>query len=300
MTNNNFITGVATLLLGFMFSCDNTSSESINDTLNNPNSPGNTSTITGPRILQKIVVNNVTDHEFVTTGNVLEKVIFKEVGDSSFLHVATITYTSGKITRVKFEQEFIGTAPADISMFDYNITYDSDGKINYTTCNMILGIMQNFTSEYTYTYDSSGKMTKIAEKRRKDSNYVEFVNYNFTNTGDNITKIIRESGITNAAGIPDLSATVSTTTYNYTAYDSKINPYTTLPKTFFVMWGLLKPGTFYLLSANNVMSFNIAFPPFAPSSPGQLLTGNYTYLYDSMNYPTSNQTQTQKYVYKAL
>jgi len=82
MTKNNFLTGVATLLLGFLFSCDNTTADPINNTLNGPNNPGSSGgsapTITGPRILHKIVINNLTNQEFVTTGNVLEKAILKK------------------------------------------------------------------------------------------------------------------------------------------------------------------------------------------------------------------------------
>ncbi|MGO4707694.1 hypothetical protein AB4Y90_01000 [Chryseobacterium sp. 2TAF14] len=298
MTRNLF-KGFTVLLLGFMFSCDNTTADPINNTLNNPNNPGgsgggSTPSITGPRILHKIVINNVTNQEFVTTGNVLEKAIFKEAsGPNSFL-VGTATYTSGKITRVKFAQEVNGTVPANSLSYDYNITYDSGGKINYTTCETMLGTMPNFNSEYTYTYDGSGKMTKIVEKKKVGSTYTHFINYNLTNTGDNITKLVTENGITNAAGVPDMS-TVMSYTYNFSSYDTKINPYNTLPKTFFVMWSLLHPNNFSSLSANNLTSFNIVYPAPAPVIPGA-----YTYLYDTQDYPVSDQTQTQKYVYKAL
>lgn len=304
MTRNKFITGVATLLLGLMMSCDNTTDDPINNNKNNPNNPnnggGSTATITGPRILHKIVVNNVTNQEFVTTGNVLEKAIFKEAsGPTSFL-VGTVTYTSGKVTRVKFAQEVNG-APANSLSYDFNITYDSAGKINYTTCQTMLGTTPNFNSEYTYTYDGFGKMTKIVEKKKSGSTYTHFINYNLTNTGDNITKMVTESGITNSAGVPDLSATVLTANYNYTSYDDKINPYTTLPKTFFVTWSLLHPVNFPSLSANNLKSFNIVYPsPPGSGIPAQVIPGAYTYLYDTQNYPVSDQTQSQKYIYKAL
>ncbi len=303
MTKNNFLTGVATLLLGFLLSCDNTTADPINNTLNGPNNPGSsggsTPTITGPRILHKIVINNVTNQEFVTTGNVLEKAIFKEASGPTSFFVGTATYTSGKITRVKFAQEVNG-APANTLSYDFNITYDSGGKINYTTGATMMGSIPSFNSEYTYTYDSAGKMTKIVEKKKSGSTYTQFTNYNFTNTGDNITKMVTEAGITNAAGVPDLSATVLTTTYTYSAYDNKINPYNTLPRTFFVMWSLVHPINFPTLSANNLKNFNIVFPSPVPGTAGPVIPGDYTYLYDSMNYPTSDQTQAQKYIYKAL
>ncbi|MCI3938037.1 hypothetical protein MQX03_12565 [Chryseobacterium aahli] len=296
MIKNNFFKVVAALLLFFMFSCDNTTADPINQNNNNAGGSGSGTTaptITGPRILHKIIVNNETNQEFVTTGNVLEKAIFKEAsGPTSFL-VGNVTYTSGKITKVKFGQEVNG-APANTLNYEFNITYDSSGKINYTTCNTSLGTMPTFDSEYTYTYDGSGKMTKIVEKKKSGTTYTHFTNYNFTNTGDNITKMVSESGVTSATGVPDMSSAM-TLTYNYTAYDNKINPYTTLPKTFFVMWSLVHPYNFSTLSANNVSSFSIVYP-----SPAPVIPGGYTYLYDSMNYPVSDQTQAQKYIYKAL
>lgn len=285
------------VLLSLMFSCDNTTADPINQNNNNPGGSGSGSsapTITGPRILHKITANNETQQEFVTTGNTLEKVILKESGGPTSFFVASITNTSGKISRVKFGQEINGT-PANTLSYDFNITYDSSGKINYTTCNTGVGNVPSFNSEYNFTYDSSGKMTKIVEKKKSGSTYTHFTNYIITNTGDNLTKVVTETGITDPAGVPDLSALVVTSSYNYTAYDNKINPYTTLPKTFFVMWSLVHPFNFYTLSANNVTSFDIAYP-----SPAPVVPGGYTYLYDSLNYPVSDQTQSQKYIYKAL
>lgn len=296
MIKNHLLKGGVALLLCLMFSCDNTTADPINQNNNNSGGSGSGTggpTITGPRILHKIVVNNETQQEYVTSGNILQKAIFKEASAPTSFLVGTVTYTSGKISKVKFGQELNG-APTSGQAYDFDITYDSGGKINYTTCQTSIGGMATFNSEYTYTYDGSGKMTKIIEKKKSGSTYTHFTNYNFTNTGDNITKMISETGMTSATGVPDMS-TAMTLTYNYTAYDSKISPYTTLPKTFFVMWSLVHPANFSTLSANNVTSFSIVYP-----SPAPVIPGGYTYLYDSMNYPVSDQTQVQKYVYKAL
>ena len=155
MIKNYLLKGATALLLCLMFSCDNTTDDPINNNKNNPSTgtggSGSTGpTITGPRILHKIVVNNETNQEFVTTGNVLQKAIFKEAsGPTSFL-VGTVTYTSGKISKVKFGQELNG-APVNGQVYDFDITYDSSGKINYTTCQTSIGGMATFNSEYTYT-----------------------------------------------------------------------------------------------------------------------------------------------------
>ncbi|WP_332453256.1 hypothetical protein [Chryseobacterium aquaticum] len=296
MIKNYFFKVVAVILLAFMFSCDNTTDDPINNNKNNPNtgSGGNGGgTITGPRILHKLVANNEITQEFVTTGNVLEKAIFREDSGPNSFFIGTVTYTSGKISKIKFTQEVNGTAPANNLIYNFNITYDSGGKINSTICNMSFGTTTGFTSEYSYTYDGSGKMTKIVEKKKDGVDYVSFTNYNLTNTGDNITKLVTETGTTSSTGVPS-TTNLMTTTYNFTSYDSKINPYTTLPKTFFVIWSLIHPLNFTYLSANNLTNYNIQYNTTPMVSTG------LTYLYDSMNYPVSDQTQVLKYVYKAL
>ncbi|WP_162087614.1 hypothetical protein [Chryseobacterium aquaeductus] len=295
MIKNNFFKGFTMMLLGLMLSCDNTTADPINQNLNNPNNGGGSGapTITGPRILHKIVANNMTAEEFVTSGNILQKAIFKEESAPNSFIIGNVTYTSGKVSRVKFGQEINGAVPANNLGYDFNITYDSNGRISYTTCAATLGAMPTYNSEYTYTYDGSGKMTKIVEKKKNGVDYTHFTNYNLTNTGDNITKVVMESGLTSDSGVPDMSS-VMTSTFNFTTYDSKINPYTTLPKTFFVMWSLLHPLNFTLLSNNNLTNYNVQYQ----STP--MINVGLTYLYDSMNYPTSDQSVVKKYIYKAL
>ena len=307
MIKKNFFKVVAALLFAFMFSCDNTTDDPINNNKNNPatgGSGGNGSTgptITGPRILHKILVNNEANQEFVTTGNVLQKTIFKETsGGANSFFLGLPTYTSGKISKVKFWQEINGAVPANGLGYEFDITYDSAGKINYTTCQTTLGGTPHFNMEYTYTYDGSGKMTKIVEKKKSGTTYVQFTNYNFTTIADNITKMSAETGATTPTGAPDMSVSVTTTNYNYPSYDNKINPYNTLPRTFFVVWSLVHPLNFSTLSANNYTSLSIeTLSPVSPT-PIPVSSYNLSYLYDSMNYPTSDQSQAQKYVYKAL
>jgi len=298
MIKNKLLTGVYALVIGFMFSCDNTTADPINNNLNNPNNPGSTGgsapTITGPRILHKIVVNNVTNQEFVTNGTVLDKAIFKEASGPNSFVVGYVTYTSGKITKVKFQNEVNGTIQTNSLSNEYIFTYDASGRINGSTSQNSTGSVVNFNSEYTYTYDASGKMTNILEKKKFGGTYTQFSKYNLTYTGENITKMVTENGMTSSAGVPDMSTVISYT-YNFSGYDDKINPYTTLPKTFFVAWSLYHPMNFSTLSANNVTNFNIVYPAPAPAVPGA-----YTYVYDSQNYPVSAQSNVQQYVYKAL
>ncbi|WP_292009372.1 hypothetical protein [Chryseobacterium sp.] len=278
---------------GILFSCDNTTADPLNQNKSNNGGSGNNggTTITGPRILEKIVVNNIIQEEYVTDAGFLEKGSFKDESAPNTYFTGNVTYVNNKISRVKF----VSTASGSLT-YDFNITYDSNGRISGTTAINSLGTVTVGSNDYVYTYDSAGKISKILEKRKMPgtSNYIGFVENALTYSGDNISKVVWTMGTMDSNGIPDMSSGTSTT-YNYQSYDSKINPYTTLPKTFFIMWSLIHPANFYTLSANNVGAFNFVFPSPAPS-----VTAPKTYLYDSQNYPVSDQTQAIKYVYKAL
>ncbi|WP_419869082.1 hypothetical protein [Chryseobacterium sp. CT-SW4] len=278
---------------GMLMSCDNTTADPINQNKNNSSNPGNSggTAITGPRILEKIVVNNVVQEEYVTNAGFLEKGSFKDESTPNTYFTGNVTYTNNKISRVKF----VGTANGALT-YDFNITYDSNGKISGTTATNLMGSMVVGTNDYVYTYDSSGKISKILEKRKVPgtSSYTGFVENAISYSGDNISKVVWTMGMMDSNGAPDMTSGTSVT-YNYQNYDSKINPYNTLPKTFFIMWSLIHPANFYTLSSNNVGAFNFVFPSPAPS-----VTAPKTYLYDSQNYPVSDQSQALKYVYKAL
>jgi hypothetical protein len=305
MKKNYFLKSIMIMLLSLLLSCDNTTADPINQNNVNPatgsnGSTGSTgsngsngSTITGPRILHKIMAGSDVNEEYVTTAGILQKSITLDAsGPNSFL-IGDVTYTSGKVSKVKFRQEVNGSVPSNGLTYDYTITYDSSGKVNGTVCLGGIGTAILYTKEFAYTYDSSGKMTNILEKQKSGTTYNAFANYTFINVGDNITKVSVVQGSTSPSGVPDMSNTQNLS-YDY-AYDNKINPYTTLPRTYFLTMALLHHYNFNMLSGNNVSSFSVNYPAPAPTIPG-----GFTYLYDSQNYPTSDQTQTKKYIYKAL
>lgn len=120
---------------------------------------------------------------------------FRDAATANSFLVGKVTYTSGQITKVKYQQEVNGTIPSNAMLYEFDLTYDSNGKINYTTCHRMLGSVQSFDSEYTYVYDGAGKMTQILEKKKMPGIYTHFTNYIITHTGDNMTKIETVTGI---------------------------------------------------------------------------------------------------------
>lgn len=293
MSKNFLFRALLGLVFGFLVSCDNTTDDPINQNkTTNTNNNGGTPTITGPRILHKIISGGATQQEFISTAGILEKGIFTDASTPNSFFTGTPTYTGTKISKVKF----VGSA-SNSPGYEFNITYDVNGRISGTTSNMLTGSTVIGNSDYFYTYDSAGKITKIMEKKKVGTvtpTYTHFTENTLTYSGDNITKVVSVMGVTDSSGNPQAGSSLATT-FNFTNYDTKINPYTTLPKTFFLMYSLIHPANFYNLSSNNVGNLNFAYPAPAPA-----ISINLTYQYDTQNYPVSDQTQSASYVYKAL
>ncbi|AZA53014.1 hypothetical protein [Chryseobacterium sp. G0201] len=293
MSKNFLFKALLGLVFGFLVSCDNTTDDPINQNkTTNTNNNGGGATITGPRILNKIISGGTTQQEFISTAGVLEKGIFTDASAPNSFFTGTPTYTGTKISKVKF----VGSA-SNSPGYEFNITYDVNGRISGTTSNMLTGSTIIGNSDYFYTYDSAGKITKIIEKKKIGTvtpTYTHFTENTLTYSGDNITKVVSVMGVTDSSGNPQAGSSLATT-FNFTNYDAKINPYTTLPKTFFLMYSLIHPANFYNLSSNNVGNMNFAYP-----APTPAISVNLTYQYDTQNYPVSDQTNSINYVYKAL
>lgn len=296
MRKNILFKALLGLVFGFLISCDNTTDDPINQnktTTPNNNSGGGGTTITGPRILSKTTGNGATVEEFITNAGILDKGIFTDAGAPNSFFTGTATYTGNKISKIKF----VGSNGAG---YDFDISYDTNGRISGTTSNLLTGTILTGKSDFFYTYDSAGKITKIIEKKKMGAGgiipsvYSQFTENTLTYTGDNITKVVSVMGATDNSGNPQPGGSLATT-FNFTNYDSKINPYTTLPKTFFLVYSLIHPANFYRLSSNNVGNLSFAYPAPAPS-----ISVDMAYQYDNQNYPISSQNQTGKYIYKAL
>jgi hypothetical protein len=149
-------------------------------------------------------------------------------------------------------------------------------------------------SDFTFTYNSGGSVQKIIEKKKMggSSVYTHYTDYVLTYSGSNVTKVDHTSMLMDN-GAPDPS-TSSLITYLYENYDTKINPYTTLPKEYFTVISTLFPTNFYMTSSNNVGKITVQNPLGPP------IVSPKTYLYDSQDYPVSDQSQSTKYVYNPL
>ncbi|WP_415325222.1 hypothetical protein [Chryseobacterium sp. MMS23-Vi53] len=284
MGKKYLLSAVAALALGFVVSCDNTTDDPPNQ---NKNNSGNGTTITGPRILSKVTSGTKDIEEYITAvGGALNQAFIRDVASSDELS-ATITYNADKITQIKY----IDNKSVHVVNNTYSLGYTS-GKLSTITMDQITMGTTNH-SDFSVIYDANGQLYRIIEKIKMggSTTYTHYKEYKFTFSASNVVKMDQISMLMNG-GNPDTS-TSSITTYAYENYDSKINPYTTLPKEYCMVTGTLFPINFNNISTNNVGKVTIQNPA------GPAISYPKSYAYDSQNYPISDQAQI-KYTYKPL
>lgn len=283
MIKKYFLSSMAALALGFVVSCDNTTEDPPNQNKNNTAA----ATITGPRILSK--VNNGTKdlEEYVTNAGMLSQVYVRDAGSSNAT-LSTVTYTGSTISQIKI-QDNVNPHVTDNT---YALTYASGKLSAFTMDQTIMGSANH--SDFTVYYDAAGTLYRIVEKKKVggSASYSFYNEMKFTYSAGNIVKLdyIR---MMMSGGNPDTS-TASTSVYYFDNYDSKVNPYTTLPKEYFMVASTMTQINGAMLSANNVGKVTIQ----SPAAPQ--ISYPKGYLYDSQNYPVSDLGQTIKYIYKAL
>ncbi|WP_312902782.1 hypothetical protein [Chryseobacterium taichungense] len=275
---------LAVLALSFTISCDNTTEDPPNQ--NNGNSGGGT-TITGPRILSKITSGNVAMEEYITNAGILSQAYIRDVGSTNTI-TATVTYSADKITKIKYQDNVNPHVIDNV----YNLSYTA-GKLSGFTMDQTIMTMTNH-SDFTVYYDANGQLYRIVEKKKmgNSADYTHYVESKFTFSAGNVARLDYTTMLMDGAN-PDPSTSILMS-YAYDNYDSKINPYNTLPKEYFMVTGTLFPINSNSISFNNVGKITLQNPAGPPISVPK------GYLYDSQNYPVSDQGQVVKYIYKAL
>jgi hypothetical protein len=283
MTKKYFLSSLAALALGFVVSCDNTTEDPPNQNQNT----GSTATITGPRILSKVSNGTKDLEEYVTNAGMLSQVYVRDAGSSNAT-LSTVTYTGSAISQIKIQDN----VSPHVTDNTYALTYTSGKLSAFTMDQTIMGSANH--SDFTVYYDAGGSLYRIVEKKKVggSASYSFYNEMKFTYSAGNIVKLdyIR---MMMSGGNPDTS-TASTSVYYFDNYDSKVNPYTTLPKEYFMVASTMTQINGAMLSANNVGKVTIQ----SPAAPQ--ISYPKGYLYDSQNYPVSDLGQTIKYIYKAL
>ncbi|UZT96640.1 hypothetical protein ODZ84_15600 [Chryseobacterium fluminis] len=284
MKKNYFFKAFVAVLLGLLVSCDNTTDDPINQ--NNTGNNGEP-TITGPRVLNKVMSGTATSEEYITASGAISQVILKDMVTANST-TATVTYTGDKVSRIKY----IDNQNPHVIDNEYNITY-TGGRMTAVTLQQNLGSAVNL-SDFTVSYDPAGTLYRIEEKKKMNGSatYTHYAEYKFTFSASNVVRM-EHTAMLMKNNNPD-PTTASKTNYAYDNYDNKINPYTTLSREYFIVTGILFPVNFNMISSNNAGKITVQNPA------GAVVSYPKTYLYDSQNYPVSDQGQSTKYIYKAL
>lgn len=276
-------TGVA--LMGILAACNTTSDPT--ESIPNPDEGA-----PPKKILEKVSMNSISQEEYITSGGILEQAVFK-AGNSNAYYTGTLTYnTNKKITKVNFVSQTSGS-----TAYEFNITPDANGMVYNASCTATASTSGNsYVSDFIFSYNVDGKLTKILEKRKVGgiSAYNKFIENVFTYNGNNIFKVTCSNGILDSDGDPDMT-TATKTIYSFQNYDSQKSPFATLPKVFFLVRGLVDPVNFYRMSPNNPTSIYVQMP--APA-PGVNISQSYTY--DNQGYPLTEKNQKIAYSYKNL
>lgn len=283
MTKKYFFSTFAALALGFVVSCDNTTDDPPNQNKTTPP----TATITGPRILSKI--NNGTKdlEEYITSGGALSQAFTRDAASTNTI-TSTVTYSGSKISQIKIQDN----VTPHVTDNTYVLTYTSGKLSSFTMDQPVFGTTNH--SDFTVFYDANGELYRIVEKKKLggSTSYTHYIETKYTFSASNVVKTDYTTMLM-SGGNPDTS-TASTTSYLYENFDSKINPYTTLPKEYLIVSLVATTQVnSYLLSTNNVGKVTIQNPAGPPISYPKL------YSYDSENYPISDQGQLH-YIYKPL
>ncbi|PKF75415.1 hypothetical protein [Chryseobacterium sp. PMSZPI] len=287
MVKNYFLTifaGIA--FLGLLASCNTTADPT--ESIPNPDD--------GPppkRILTKVTANSVSQEEYTTTSGVLEQAVVKNDAASNVYYTGTITYNNKTIKKINF----VSSASTGMMKYDFDMTSDSKGNIYNASCVATASTSgASYVSDYIFTYDASGKLTKILEKRKTGgiSAYNGFIENAFDYSAENISQVKVSKGLLKINGDPDMSTAVLSQ-YSFQNYDAQKSPYSTLPKAFFIIRGLMDPVNFYKASPNNPTSMYIKLPDPAPG-----VNTAQSYSYDNQGYPVIEKNQNVTFAYKNL
>ncbi|MBV8324682.1 hypothetical protein [Chryseobacterium sp.] len=287
MVKNYFLKMFAgAALLGLLASCNTTNDPT--ESIPNPDA--------GPapkKVLDKINMNGTSQEQYVTsTTGVLEQAIYKDENTSAY-YIGTVTYNTNKaITKINF----VSQTPGSMA-YQFDMTPDINGRIYNASCTAT-GTTNgtSYISDYAFTYDLTGKLTKILEKRKAGgiSAYNVFIENVLSYSGNNISKVVSSKGILDINGDPEMGTAVQTM-YSFQNYDSYKSPFSTLPKTFFIIRSIMNPVNFYRVSPNNPTSTYIQ-----PPSPAPAVNTIQSYNYDNEGYPIAEKNQKLTYTYKTL
>ncbi len=251
--------------------------------------------ISGPRMLKKVIVNNQTEEEYFPNSGNLFKVERKIYNSSSIQESQTIylSYLGTKLSQVEVNGNIPGnTSSAGRAVLTPN--YDVAGKMVSLMNDYFEGTVHKKHSITIYNYNAAGKMVNAYQKTAtvNPSTPNVYVYPNITNDfitydGSNVVKVESSKQVVNLQ--TGLIQSEVKTTFDYSGYDWRINPYTTIQDNYLTIMASVFPDMYANLSENNAGKLKLKVGTAAATETV------YNYKFDTHNYPTTNGYRAFKY-----
>lgn len=218
-----------------------------------------------------------------TTGRLLKKMINHSLDDNGEWEDGVITYNYEGNKLISYVDD-----SGEATLFTYNsnnkisklsgsaqnatFTYSGD---NLTKINTTVAGIYSVNTDFTYEGAKLKKAVSIQEISIPIPGKV-YLETDYEYSGLNMVKATLKTGFYLPNGELEISPDVQTITFQY---DAKKNPYQLLPKEFFIYLSGIAPQGAAFLSANNMTKVT-------QTIEGVSEVTDYTYTYDSENYPT--------------
>ncbi|RST25790.1 hypothetical protein EIZ46_10360 [Chryseobacterium lacus] len=289
----------ATFISFIVFSCTSPDPAALYGlTPNDPNNPG--ANIAGPRILHKVQFNNLPNAEYTSAGGVLNEADFYHYdGNNLSEHNKVIlNYSGNEIS--SFEWKVIQSSNSGSMTEKIYPTYDATGKIINFIQDRYLGTVHVMHIKGTLIYNSANLPIEIIQKIHNPDPFNpgvldwggQQINTTILYTGSNVVKVKHEQKLYDTTTNTLLNNHI--TLYEYSQYDDKISPYSTLSKDYRLIFAQVHPAMLFHLSYNNALKTKITFPMAPP------IEGTGSFQYDQQNYAIAVTGGNLKYIYKPI
>ena len=227
-----------------------------------------------------------------TTGRLLKKMINHSLDDNGEWEDGVITYNYDGKKLISYVDD-----SGEATLFSYNSNnkiskLSSSGQtatftysgVNLSKINTTVAGIYTVNTDFTYEGTQLKKAVSIQEISIPIPGKF-YIETDYEYSGSNMVQANIKGGFYLPNGDLEMNPEVQTITFQY---DAKKNPYQLLPKEFFIYLSGIAPQGAAFLSANNMTKVTQTIDGISEVT-------DYTYTYDSENYPTKMNGADEEY-----
>lgn len=251
-------------------------------------SGGGTGT-TGTKVLAKINTFDDNGDPFSFSFTYANKAISK-ITTSDNSYISTISYNNGKISKVV--SVLVDAETSEDVTITSIVSYNATGniaKVEATEVTKLSGTLINTTQKVsTYVYNAANQVAKVTQEYSMAGISTQTGIFEYTYSGKNLTKMVFTTKLS-LGPIPDVIVTT-----NYSGYDNKISPTSTLGNNY-NEFSMSEKGLGVYGMSNNFTKVEMT-----ESMMGTTTTETVSYTYDSQNYATSMTVSGEKSTFEYM